>query len=80
MDHEAARGLPECRRIVGLLSDYLDGELGETDRWSVKLHLDACLGCTRLAAELAATVQALGRLAGVPCAGYRLPGSPPERS
>jgi anti-sigma factor RsiW len=79
MDHEEM-GLPECQTIVGLLSDYLDGDLGETDRWSVKLHLDACLACARLAAELAATVQALGRLAGAPRVGRRLRGSPPEAS
>jgi anti-sigma factor RsiW len=51
-----------CRRISGLLSSYLDGDLIVSARWDVKLHLASCPSCARLAAELAATVNALHQL------------------
>ncbi len=66
----------DCQHIGELLSDYLDDDLGERERWEVKLHLERCLGCARLVAELAATVSALHRFrpSGVP-----LRGPPPPR-
>lgn len=55
---------PTCQDVVESLSDFLDGELDEPARRAVELHLDACVSCEELAAELAATVAALRRLGG----------------
>jgi anti-sigma factor RsiW len=57
----AAKG-SECEQVIGMLSDYLDDEISAPDRRVVALHLGRCVGCARLAAELAATVRALHRL------------------
>lgn len=51
-----------CQRIADLLSDLLDGELDAPVRGEVTGHLVGCAECSRLAAELAATVMALHRL------------------
>jgi anti-sigma factor RsiW len=51
-----------CQRISDLLSGFLDGELSPSQRWDVKLHLEACAACAQFSAELAATVSALHRL------------------
>jgi anti-sigma factor RsiW len=59
---EPTRVPPGCQHIVDRLSDYLDGDLADPERWEVKLHLEACARCARFAAELAATVRALHRL------------------
>jgi anti-sigma factor RsiW len=48
-----------CQRIADRLSEFLDGELGEAERWEVTLHLESCMECARFAAELAATIGAL---------------------
>ncbi len=53
----------DCTMTRALLSEYLDGELPGSESLSVKLHLEGCPGCARLAAELAATVAALHGLA-----------------
>jgi anti-sigma factor RsiW len=53
-----------CQRIADMLSEFLDGELGTSDRWEVSLHLEGCAACTRFATELAATIGALHRLRG----------------
>jgi hypothetical protein len=45
-----------------MLSEFLDGELGDAERSDVTFHLEACADCARFAAELAATVDALRRL------------------
>jgi anti-sigma factor RsiW len=45
-----------------MLSEFLDGELGDAERSDVTLHLEACADCARFAAELAATADALRRL------------------
>ncbi|MDX1456992.1 MAG: zf-HC2 domain-containing protein [Marinobacter sp.] len=34
-----------CRDLAIIASDYLDGELGTTDRLSVKMHLMMCRHC-----------------------------------
>ncbi|SDW73531.1 zf-HC2 domain-containing protein [Marinobacter mobilis] len=34
-----------CRDLATIASDYLDGELGATDRLSVKVHLMMCRNC-----------------------------------
>lgn len=58
--------VPGCEEVLARLSELLDGELGEEAAARIVLHLAACTGCARFAAELAATIDALHRLR--PCA------------
>jgi len=51
--------LEACRRVLALLSDYLDGELDVAARRDADAHLKACAPCACSAAELAATIRAL---------------------
>jgi anti-sigma factor RsiW len=60
----AAAELSRCDEVQARLSELLDGELDAPDAARVALHLAGCPACARLAAELAATVRALRRLAG----------------
>ena len=53
----------DCTMTRSLLSEYLDEELSGPESLAVRLHLEGCPGCARLAAELAATVAALHGLA-----------------
>jgi len=48
-----------CDRIEGLLSPYLEGELGDEARRLVDLHLEACPDCRNLLAALTETRTAL---------------------
>ncbi len=55
--------VPGCDEVVERLSEYLDGELDDRTRARVARHLAACAACARFAAELAATIEAVHRLA-----------------
>ena len=35
-----------CQQLVELVTDYLEGDLDETDRAAVEQHLSACGHCT----------------------------------
>jgi hypothetical protein len=48
--------------VRGLLSEYLDGSLGESDRRRIDGHLVSCPPCSAYLQTLRATVQALGKL------------------
>ena len=52
----------DCQRVEVLLSDYLDGELGDESLEAVDHHLRRCPGCARLAEELAVILFALRAL------------------
>jgi anti-sigma factor RsiW len=54
-----------CEEVSAELSEYLDGELARFEAAQVEIHLVACERCARLAAELAAIVAAIRRLAEV---------------
>jgi len=60
-----------CDEVADHLSELLDGELDASARARVVLHLGLCPACARLAAELAATVEALHRLAWQACGSSR---------
>ncbi len=51
--------VPRCEQVTGLLSEFIDGELGARPAARIRIHLAVCAGCARFAAELAATVAAL---------------------
>jgi len=44
------------------LSDYLDGELTDTEKGALERHLDACPGCTAALAELRRVIERARRL------------------
>jgi anti-sigma factor RsiW len=51
--------LDACRRVLALLSDYLDDDLAPEARAEADAHLATCGACACTAAELAATIRAL---------------------
>ena len=58
-------GLPgdlECRELVELVTDYLEGALGPDERARFELHLAVCDGCAAYLRQLRATLCAAGRL------------------
>ena len=57
-------GRCDCQEASARLSALVDGELGLLDRLRIRLHLASCPPCARAARQLAATLSALGRLAG----------------
>ncbi|MEO8519541.1 MAG: sigma-70 family RNA polymerase sigma factor [Dermatophilaceae bacterium] len=60
---DALRGVPlRCWDARSKVSDYLDGELLDTDRVLVERHLEACPTCPPLYAGLVGTQAALGAL------------------
>jgi predicted anti-sigma-YlaC factor YlaD len=59
MDRGADPKLLACEEVCERLSDYLDRDLDACDLERVTEHLRACIGCERMARELAAVVQAL---------------------
>lgn len=52
----------QCRDLVELVTDHLEGALGAGDRRRFEAHLAACEDCTTYVAQLRATVDAVGRL------------------
>jgi anti-sigma factor RsiW len=52
----------ECRTIVELASDYLDGDLDADRHHRVVAHLAGCGGCERYVDQVRQTVRLVGRL------------------
>lgn len=48
-----------CRAVLERLSDFLDGELAESERQAVVAHLAGCDTCARFGGEMAEAVAAL---------------------
>jgi len=59
-------GLPAndlvCREVVELVSDYLEGALGERDRALFEEHLAMCDGCSAFLDQMRQTVSLAGAL------------------
>jgi anti-sigma factor RsiW len=55
-----------CRQVVELMTDYLDGALSAEDRARFEDHLNGCDGCRAYLAQMRATRKVLGRLAEQP--------------
>jgi anti-sigma factor RsiW len=51
-----------CRELVRLVTDYLEGELSETDRRRFDAHIAACDGCTTYIAQVRDTIRITGAL------------------
>jgi predicted anti-sigma-YlaC factor YlaD len=52
----------ECRVLVEIVSDYLDGALPEEDRERFDAHLQVCEGCRRYLDQMRTTIRVVGTL------------------
>ena len=52
----------ECRELVELITDYLEGAMPVRDRLRVRLHLLRCGGCRAYLGQMRATIRATGSL------------------
>jgi anti-sigma factor RsiW len=55
-----------CRQVVELMTDYLDGALSPGDRATFEEHIAGCDGCRAYLAQLRMTREVVGRLADEP--------------
>ena len=53
----------QCHKVQGLLSPYIDGQIGSSERDMVESHLEECQVCRRELDSLRATVNLLHRVA-----------------
>ena len=51
-----------CREFVELVTDYLEGRLGDADRDRFDEHVGDCGGCAAYLEQMRATLRALGRI------------------
>ncbi|HZQ82148.1 MAG TPA: zf-HC2 domain-containing protein [Gaiellaceae bacterium] len=51
-----------CHELVELVTDYLEGALGERDRRAFEGHLDGCDGCTEYVEQLRVTIELTGTI------------------
>lgn len=51
-----------CREVVELVSDYLEGALGDRDRLRFEQHLAGCDGCSAYLDQMRQTVRLAGSL------------------
>jgi anti-sigma factor RsiW len=54
--------MPDCPRIVSLLSDYIDGRLPADVRSDLEQHLSGCSECTTFVGTFRSTVTLLQSL------------------
>jgi anti-sigma factor RsiW len=54
--------MPDCPRIVSLLSDYIDGRLPADVRSDLEQHLSGCSDCTTFVGTFRSTVALLQSL------------------
>ena len=54
--------MPDCPRIVSLLSDYIDGRLPADIRSDLEAHLNGCSECTAFVGSFRSTVALLQSL------------------
>lgn len=51
-----------CRRMMELITDYLEGRMPLFHRLIFQIHIGTCWQCRQYLSELRATIGALGRL------------------
>ena len=54
--------MPDCPRIVSLLSDYIDGRLPADVRIDLEQHLSGCSECTNFVGSFRSTIALLQSL------------------
>jgi anti-sigma factor RsiW len=52
-----------CRQVVELMTQYLEGSLSATDRARFEQHISGCDGCTAYLAQLLTARMLMGRSA-----------------
>jgi predicted anti-sigma-YlaC factor YlaD len=52
----------ECRGVVEVVTDYLEGALSPSDAMLIDCHLDSCEGCRRYLMQMRITIDTVGRL------------------
>jgi predicted anti-sigma-YlaC factor YlaD len=52
----------ECRGVVEVVTDYLEGALSPSDAALIDGHLESCEGCRRYLEQMRITIQTVGRL------------------
>lgn len=57
---------PLCRKVRGMLSEYIDNRLDSENKSLVERHLETCEACSKKLESLRMTVQLLHRVAEVP--------------
>jgi anti-sigma factor RsiW len=55
-----------CRQVVELMTDYLEGTLSAADRARFEEHIAGCNGCRAYLAQMRVTRRLVGRLADEP--------------
>jgi len=55
-----------CRQVVELMTDYLEGALSRVERARFEEHIAGCDGCRAYLQQLRTTRRVLGRLADEP--------------
>ena len=64
MNEEADRfGWLSCSEIVELITDYLEGDLPDSERDRFEEHISSCAPCRQYLHQMRTTVEATGRLA-----------------
>ncbi len=59
-------GSRRCRKVRGLLTEYMDGRLSGHDVALVDRHIETCAGCSEELESLRSTVRLLNRVPSVP--------------
>ena len=52
----------DCRTLVELVTDYLEGALPDDERARVEAHLAGCNGCTTYLEQMRTTIRLTGML------------------
>lgn len=53
----------KCKKVVELMTDYLEGALSASDRTKFEQHIAGCDGCTEYLRQLRQSIALTGRLA-----------------
>ena len=56
------KGGPLCRKVRGMLSEYIDNSLNSEDKSFIERHLETCEACSKELESLRVTVQLLHRM------------------
>jgi anti-sigma factor RsiW len=51
-----------CQELVELITDYLEGTLGERDTRAFESHIAGCDGCTEYLDQMRRTIRVVGTL------------------
>lgn len=57
-----AKNWLECRGVVEVVTDYLEGALSPSDAALIDGHLESCEGCRRYLQQMRVTIRTVGRL------------------